>query len=100
MRALHGAAEELCVTQGAVSHQVKALATELAVKLPLGLTGTDANFATATSIASGRSRRVSRKNGGLLKNFGRTKFNPKRYTPWPQLCDRLTSLYASTEETK
>jgi len=35
------AAEELCVTQGAVSHQVKALETELAVKLPLGLTGTD-----------------------------------------------------------
>ena len=28
------AAEELCVTQGAVSHQVKALEADLAIKLP------------------------------------------------------------------
>ena len=34
--------------------------------------------AAATSIACVRSRprAMSRKNGGLLKDFGRTKFNP------------------------
>jgi len=71
------AAEELCVTQGAVSHQVKALETELGVKLfnreRQRLIITEAGRAYLTvvrdafdRIASGTERLLQRQSGGAL----------------------------------
>ena len=71
------AAEELCVTQGAVSHQVKALEIELGVKLfnreRQRLIITEAGRAYLTvvrdafdRIASGTERLLQRQSGGAL----------------------------------
>jgi LysR family glycine cleavage system transcriptional activator len=71
------AAEELCVTQGAVSHQVKALETELGVKLfnreRQRLIITEAGRAylivvrdAFDRIASGTERLLQRQSGGAL----------------------------------
>src|SRR5688572_9020685 len=71
------AAEELNVTQGAVSHQVKALETELGLKLfnrqPQGLVITEAGRAylgvmrdAFDRIADGTERLLQRQRGGAL----------------------------------
>jgi LysR family transcriptional regulator, glycine cleavage system transcriptional activator len=71
------AAEELCVTQGAVSHQVKALETELGVRLfnreAQGLTMTEAGRVylgvvrdALDRIAAGTERLLERQNSGVL----------------------------------
>src|SRR5207302_3095451 len=71
------AAEELCVTQGAVSHQVKALEAELGIKLfnreRQRLIITEAGRAYLTvvrdafdRIASGTERLLQRQSGGAL----------------------------------
>jgi LysR family transcriptional regulator, glycine cleavage system transcriptional activator len=71
------AAEELCVTQGAVSHQVKALETELAVKLfnrerqRLIITEAGRDYLTVVRdaldrIAIGTERLLQRQNAGML----------------------------------
>jgi LysR family glycine cleavage system transcriptional activator len=71
------AAEELCVTQGAVSHQVKALETELAIKLfnreRQGLIITEAGrdyLAVVRDaldrIAAGTERLLQRQSAGVL----------------------------------
>src|SRR5438045_2824563 len=71
------AAEELCVTQGAVSHQVKALEVELAVKLfnrerqRLIITEAGRDYLTVVRdaldrIAAGTERLLQRQNAGVL----------------------------------
>lgn len=71
------AAEELCVTQGAVSHQVKALETELAVKLfnrerqRLIITEAGRDYLAVVRdaldrIAIGTERLLQRQNAGVL----------------------------------
>src|SRR3954471_19407024 len=71
------AAEELCVTQGAVSHQVKALETELGFKLfnrerqRLTLTEAGREYLTVVRdaldrIALGTDRLLQRQNAGVL----------------------------------
>ena len=71
------AAEELCVTQGAVSHQVKALETELAVKLfnrerqRLIITEAGRDYLNVVRdaldrIAAGTERLVQRQSAGAL----------------------------------
>src|SRR5438128_10607820 len=71
------AAEELCVTQGAVSHQVKALEVELGVKLfnrerqRLVITDTGREYLTVVRdaldrIAMGTERLVQRQSSGAL----------------------------------
>jgi LysR family transcriptional regulator, glycine cleavage system transcriptional activator len=71
------AAEELCVTQGAVSHQVKALEAELAVKLfnrerqRLIITEAGKDYLTVVRdaldrIAVGTERLLQRQNAGVL----------------------------------
>jgi LysR family transcriptional regulator, glycine cleavage system transcriptional activator len=71
------AAEELCVTQGAVSHQVKALEAELAVKLfnrerqRLIITEAGRDYLTVVRdaldrIAIGTERLLQRQNAGVL----------------------------------
>src|ERR1700722_18697319 len=71
------AAEELCVTQGAVSHQVKALEAELAVKLfnrerqRLIITEAGRDYLNVIRdaldrIAAGTERLVQRQNAGVL----------------------------------
>jgi LysR family glycine cleavage system transcriptional activator len=71
------AAEELCVTQGAVSHQVKALEAELAVKLfnrerqRLVITEAGKDYLTVVRdaldrIAIGTERLLQRQNAGVL----------------------------------
>src|SRR2546427_333467 len=71
------AAEELCVTQGAVSHQVKALEVELGVKLfnrerqRLVITDTGREYLTVVRdafdrIAVGTERLVQRQSAGVL----------------------------------
>src|SRR2546423_7836403 len=71
------AAEELCVTQGAVSHQVKALEAELAVKLfnrerqRLIITEAGKDYLTVVRdaldrIAIGTERLLQRQNAGVL----------------------------------
>lgn len=71
------AAEELCVTQGAVSHQVKALEAELGIKLfarkPQHLTLTVAGsdyYAVAREaldrVAAGTDQLLKRQNSGVL----------------------------------
>ena len=71
------AAEELCVTQGAVSHQVKALETELAIKLfnrerqRLIITEAGKDYLTVVRdaldrIAVGTERLLQRQNAGVL----------------------------------
>jgi LysR family glycine cleavage system transcriptional activator len=71
------AAEELCVTQGAVSHQVKALEAELAVKLfnrerqRLLITEAGRDYLTVIRdaldrIAAGTERLLQRQNAGVL----------------------------------
>jgi LysR family glycine cleavage system transcriptional activator len=71
------AAEELCVTQGAVSHQVKALEAELTVKLfnrerqRLIITEAGRDYLTVVRdaldrIAIGTERLLQRQNAGVL----------------------------------
>jgi LysR family glycine cleavage system transcriptional activator len=71
------AAEELCVTQGAVSHQVKALEAELAIKLfnrerqRLVITGAGRDYLTVVRdafdrIAVGTERLIQRQGSGVL----------------------------------
>ena len=71
------AAEELCVTQGAVSHQVKALEAELAIKLfnrerqRLIITEAGKDYLTIVRdaldrIAFGTERLLQRQNAGVL----------------------------------
>ena len=71
------AAKELCVTQGAVSHQVKALETELALKLfnrerqRLIITEAGRDYLAVVRdafdrIAIGTERLLQRQNGGVL----------------------------------
>src|SRR6059058_1856105 len=71
------AAEELCVTQGAVSHQVKALEAELAIKLfnrerqRLLITEAGRDYLTVVRdaldrIAVGTERLLQRQNAGVL----------------------------------
>src|SRR3954453_16805653 len=71
------AAEELCVTQGAVSHQVKALEAELAVKLfnrerqRLIITEAGRNYLAVVRdaldpVAMGTERLLQRQNAGVL----------------------------------
>src|ERR1700712_1278913 len=71
------AAEELCVTQGAVSHQVKALEAELGVKLfnrerqRLIITGAGRDYLAVVRdaldrIAVGTERLVQRQSSGVL----------------------------------
>jgi LysR family glycine cleavage system transcriptional activator len=71
------AAEELCVTQGAVSHQVKALEAELAIKLfnrerqRLIITEAGKDYLTVVRdaldrIAIGTERLLQRQNAGVL----------------------------------
>src|SRR5258708_8134999 len=71
------AAEELCVTQGAVSHQVKALEGELAIKLfnrerqRLIITEAGRDYLTVIRdaldrIALGTERLLQRQNAGVL----------------------------------
>jgi LysR family glycine cleavage system transcriptional activator len=71
------AAEELCVTQGAVSHQVKALEVELGIKLfnrerqRLVITGAGRDYLTVIRdaldrIAVGTERLVQRQSSGVL----------------------------------
>src|ERR1700687_4918789 len=71
------AAEELCVTQGAVSHQVKALEAELGVKLfnrerqRLVITGAGRDYLTVVRdaldrIAVGTERLLQRQSTGVL----------------------------------
>jgi LysR family glycine cleavage system transcriptional activator len=71
------AAEELCVTQGAVSHQVKALEAELAIKLfnrerqRLIITEAGRDYLTVVRdaldrIAIGTERLLERQNAGVL----------------------------------
>src|SRR6201993_5315892 len=71
------AAEELCVTQGAVSHQVKALETELAIKLfnrerqRLIITEAGRDYLAIVRdaldrIAAGTERLLQRQNAGVL----------------------------------
>ena len=71
------AAEELCVTQGAVSHQVKALETELGLKLfnrerqRLAITEAGRNYLGIVRdafdrIADGTERLLQRQRGGAL----------------------------------
>src|SRR6266566_5781959 len=71
------AAEELCVTQGAVSHQVKALEVELAIKLfnrerqRLIITEAGRDYLTVVRdaldrIALGTERLLQRQNAGML----------------------------------
>jgi LysR family glycine cleavage system transcriptional activator len=71
------AAEELCVTQGAVSHQVKALETELGVKLfnrerqRLVITEAGREYLSVVRdafdrIAIGTERLLARQNSGVL----------------------------------
>src|SRR6187551_2023731 len=71
------AAEELCVTQGAVSHQVKALEAELAIKLfnrerqRLIITEAGRDYLTVVRdafdrIAMGTERVLQRQNSGVL----------------------------------
>ncbi|MGX9431529.1 MULTISPECIES: transcriptional regulator GcvA [Bradyrhizobium] len=71
------AAEELCVTQGAVSHQVKALEAELAIKLfnrerqRLIITEAGKDYLTIVRdaldrIAVGTERLLQRQNAGVL----------------------------------
>jgi LysR family transcriptional regulator, glycine cleavage system transcriptional activator len=71
------AAEELCVTQGAVSHQVKALEAELAIKLfnrerqRLSITEAGKDYLTVVRdaldrIAIGTERLLQRQNAGVL----------------------------------
>src|SRR5256886_2311073 len=71
------AAEELCVTQGAVSHQVKALEAELAIKLfnrerqRLIITEAGKDYLTVVRdaldhIAVGTERLLQRQNSGVL----------------------------------
>ena len=71
------AAEELCVTQGAVSHQVKALEAELAIKLfnrerqRLITTGAGRDYLAVVRdafdrIAIGTERLLQRQNAGVL----------------------------------
>src|SRR5688500_10083028 len=71
------AAEELCVTQGAVSHQVKALEVELGIKLfnrerqRLVITGAGRDYLTVVRdaldrIAVGTERLIQRQSSGVL----------------------------------
>src|SRR5256884_9417467 len=71
------AAEELCVTQGAVSHQVKALEAELGIKLfnrerqRLIITEAGKDYLTVVRdaldrIAVGTERLLQRQNSGVL----------------------------------
>jgi LysR family glycine cleavage system transcriptional activator len=71
------AAEELCVTQGAVSHQVKALETELGIKLfnrerqRLVITGAGRDYLAVVRdaldrIAVGTQRLTQRQSSGVL----------------------------------
>jgi LysR family transcriptional regulator, glycine cleavage system transcriptional activator len=71
------AAEELCVTQGAVSHQVKALEAELAIKLfnrerqRLNITEAGRDYLTVVRdaldrIAVGTERLLQRQSAGVL----------------------------------
>src|SRR5262247_1171934 len=71
------AAEELCVTQGAVSHQVKALESELGLKLfnrqrqRLIITEAGRNYLAVVRdaldrIADGTERLLQRQRGGAL----------------------------------
>jgi len=71
------AAEELCVTQGAVSHQVKALESELGIKLfnrerqQLIITDAGRDYLTIVRdafdrIAMGTERLVQRQSSGML----------------------------------
>src|ERR1700755_39365 len=71
------AAEELCVTQGAVSHQVKALEAELAIKLcdrdrhRIIITEAGRDYHTVVRdaldrIAIGTERLLERQNAGVL----------------------------------
>ena len=71
------AAEELCVTQGAVSHQVKALEAELGIKLfnrerqRLVITGAGRDYLTVVRdaldrIAVGTERLMQRQRSGVL----------------------------------
>src|SRR5258708_37004951 len=74
------AAEELCVTQGAVSHQVKSLETELGIKLfnrerqRLIITDAGREYLTVVRdaldrIALGTGRLVQRQSSGALRGI-------------------------------
>ena len=81
------AAEELCVTQGAVSHQVKALEAELAIKLfnrerqRLIITEAGRDYLTVVRdaldrIAIGTERLLQRQNAGVLTVSRRRRILP------------------------
>lgn len=74
------AAEELCVTRGTVSHQVKALEAELAIKLfnrerqRLIITEAGRDYLSVLRdaldrIAVGTERLLQRQNAGVLKTY-------------------------------
>jgi LysR family transcriptional regulator, glycine cleavage system transcriptional activator len=77
------AAEELCVTQGAVSHQVKALDVELGLKLfnrerqRLVITKAGRTYLT-DRIANGTERLLQRQNAGALTVSTSPNFAAKR----------------------
>src|ERR1700712_2180627 len=84
------AAEELCVTQGAVSHQVKALEAELTVKLfnrerqRLAITEAGREYLAVVRdafdrIALGTERLVQRQNSGMLT----VSTSPDFAAKWP-----------------
>ena len=90
------AAEELCVTQGAVSHQVKALETELAVKLfnrerqRLVITEAGRQYLVVVRdaldrIALGTERLVQRQTSGALT----VSTSPDFAAKWQRALDRL-----------
>src|SRR5216683_724422 len=79
------AAEELCVTQGAVSHQVKALEATLGIKLfnrerqRLAITDAGREYLNVVRdaldrIAAGTERVVQRQNSGIAERRHRFKF--------------------------
>src|SRR4026209_644658 len=82
------AAEQLCVTQGAVGHQVKALEEELSTKLfnserqRLIITEAGRDYLTVVRdaldrIAIGTERLLQRQNAGLLPGSTAAGFAPK-----------------------
>src|SRR5437016_8816396 len=86
------AAQELCVTQGAVSHQVKALEAELGVRLfkrerqRLIITDSGRSYLEVIRdafdrIASGTDRLLQRQNGGSLTVSTSPDFSTKWLVP-------------------
>src|SRR5258708_906832 len=88
------AAEELCVTQGAVSHQVKALEAELGLKLfhrerqRLAITQAGRAYLGVVRdafdrIADGTERLLQRQSGGALSVSTSPNFAAKSLAPPP-----------------